>query len=197
MKCPEMVLNLIKNIAFGLCILYAMDQNKDMMYYLQKGTMIGGCMILVEYVIRNICRDVRENFTSGPNGIGDEEDETPVMTPVSTPTQPMEEEVMETTAMPMEENPTTMTEEDKEIQQLIDESMEMEEQEQEEQEEKQKIEYGYSFVHPDAMKLPEVRIPKCLQDNPCNVCPVMMGGTADLMTVKPRKKPIAGCGEEY
>ena len=58
---------------------------------------------------------------------------------------------------------------------------------------KQKIEYGYSFVHPDAMKLPEIRIPKCIGDKSCSVCPVMMGGTADLMQVEPRKKPIAGC----
>lgn len=190
LKCPDMVLNLIKYITFGLCILYALDQNKKLNYYLQRSVMIGCSMVFVEYIIKNICRDVKENFTTGP-GLEEEDDE--------------DDEIIE---MPTSSGVRTNEEDrdDEELNKLVDESMRdmqieneiMEDDEQEEmienkKEETQKIEYGYSFVHPDAMKLPEVRIPRCIQDNPCNVCPVMMGGTADLMQVKPIKKPIPGC----
>lgn len=181
MNCPKMILNLIKYVAFGICILYAVNQNRDMIHYIQKGGMIGGGMVIIEYLIENICRDVRENFTTGP-GISDEEGTEEGMTEQPTPMMEMNE--------------------DEELDKLIEESMDEEMMEnemvkqvneEEEMKEGQKIEYGYSFVHPDAMKLPEVRIPKCLQEMECSVCPVMMGGTADLMQVKPVKKPIAGC----
>lgn len=195
-QCPEMVLNLIKYIAFGLCILYVLDSNKSMEYYLQKGGMIGIGMVLVEYLIKNICRDMRENFTSGPDGVEGEEGEEikELMTPIDTSSS----ETPTVTTMPPKDD-----EEDLDLDKMIDESIEdmkiekdIMEEETQEQEEKQKIEYGYSFVHPSAMKLPEIRIPKCIQDNPCNVCPVMMGGTADLMQVKPSKKPKE-CDNEY
>jgi hypothetical protein len=191
LKCPDMVLNLIKYIAFGLCILYALDQNKKLNYYLQRCTMIGFSMVFVEYVIKSVCRDVKENFTTGPGQIGEEEED-------------MEEIIENEMPTSSTTGPEIKSNEDEELNKLVDESIKdmqleneiMEEDDMMEEkmvEEKQKIEYGYSFVHPDAMKLPEVRIPRCIQDNPCNVCPVMMGGTADLMQVKPRKKPIAGC----
>lgn len=180
MKCPEIVLNAIKYIAFGICILYVIDSSKSTNYYLQKGIMIGGGMVVIEYIIKNICRDVRENFTTGPNGLSNEEDN-------------LESKIEEVPIVPMAPKEIKI---DKE---LLDESSNIEKEIMEEDmtienenidDEKQVIEYGYSFVHPSAMKLPEVRIQKCLQDNPCNVCPVMMGGTADLMQVKPTKKPV-------
>jgi hypothetical protein len=179
LKCPDMVLNLVKYIVFGLCILYALDQNKNMNYYIQRSLMIGCGMVFAEYVIKSVCRDIKENFTPNMTTEPDMQEEGG------------EEKLTSGPGISEEDN------EDEELEQLVDESIEneiiKEDNQEEMMEEKQNIEYGYSFVHPDAMKLPEVRIPRCIQDNPCNVCPVMMGGTADLMQVKPVKKPIAGC----
>lgn len=181
MKCPKIVLNFIKYVAFGLCILYVLDQNKSTPYYLQKSIMIGSGMILVEYIIQNICRDMKENFTTGP-GIEEEEEIEPIIPEVKKETE-TETETSENGLADLMDETAAMEQE----------IMEEDEMEEAMEEKKPKIEYGYSFVHPDAMKLPEVRIPRCIQDNPCNVCPTVMGGTADLMQVKPVKKPIAGC----
>lgn len=164
-KCSNIILNLIKYTIFGICILYTIEQNKETMYYIQRGGIIGVCMIFVEYIIENICRDIRENFTTSSD-ISDISD--------------ISEENLE----------KIIDEEDKNLEKIVDQEEKLVD---EDLEPKQIIEYGYSFVHPDAMKLPEVRLPKCIQEKECSVCPVMIGGTSDLMQVKPRKKPIAGC----
>lgn len=184
MQCPSIILNFIKYIALGLCIIYIMDSKQELMFYLQKGSLIGICMIFVEYVVGNICRDIKENFTTGP-GIEEGMEEQEMIQ-----TQNMEEPISTVEEKSEEEK---LIEDGDEYKNLLDESTIYREQEQEGLDEEQVIEYGYSYVHPDAMKLPEVRLPKCIQDNPCNVCPIMMGGTNDLLEVKPRKKPIAGC----
>lgn len=184
MKCPEIILIAIKYIAFGICILYVIDSTKNTNYYLQKGIMIGSGMVLIEYLVMNICKDVRENFTTGPNGLGNEEDieediEMSMETDMNIKEEEMNVELIDESS-PMKLEKEIMDED------MIEENVE----------EEQKIEYGYSFVHPSAMKLPEVRIPKCIQDNPCNVCPIMMGGTADFLQVKSSQKP-AECDKQF
>lgn len=180
MNCPQIVLNFIKYLAFSLSILYTLDQNKQLKYYLERSIIIGACMVVVEYLIKNICRDVKEKFTTTGPGISEEDDEGEML----------KEEVKD-----------DKKEDEQELNKLIEESMKemdnekekIEEDIEEDMDEKQEIEYGYSYVHPDAMKLPEIRLPKIIQNNECSVCPIMMGGTADLLEIKPRKKPIKGC----
>ncbi len=201
LKCPQMVLNFIKYLAFGLCILYVVDSNKNLEYYFQKGGLIGIGMVLVEYLLTNICRDMRENFTS-LDTVGEEKPIESAIPSVSTDTPDVANTDTEAKSetKPVENTivPAVPAKEDEDLNKMVDESILEKEIMNEEpiESNEQNIEYGYSFVHPSAMKLPVIRIPKCIQDSECNVCPVMMGGTADLMQVKPTKKPKE-CDNEY
>ncbi len=182
-NCNKIVLNAIKYIVYALCILYVLDGTKSTTFYLQKSMLIGSGMILIDYMIKNICRDIRENFDdqmTTPMTTPTEMTTTPMTTPTEMTTTPMTTPTeMTTTPMTTPTERTLTTSESETIktdEQFKNRQIELGE---------QKIEYGYSFVHPSAMKLPEIRIPKCIQDTaPCNVCPIMMGGTADLLQVK-------------
>ncbi len=191
MVCPEIVLNFIKYVAFGLIILYALDQNKSIMHYVQRGVMIGGGMIMIEYIIQNICRDMRENFTTGPNINEEEEME---MIDKENMVEPEINRANEEAISGLNDlvDESAAVEHDVLLEEQLEKEIMQEDLEDMKQEETNKEpEYSYSYVHPDAMKLPEIRLPKCIQDNPCNVCPIIMGGTSDFMHVKP--KPIKNC----
>ena len=171
MKCSVLLLNFVKYMIFSMCILYSIKMDNDIQYYLQTSFLISLSMIIAEYLLDSICRDVRENFST-------------------------EDMVDKKLNQQLDDLIKQRGEMDKMIEQNLLEAEILKEdkhvvEEQQEQEQEQQEESRYSYVHPDALKLPEIRIPRCIQDTKCNVCPVMLGDA--YMSVPRVKKPIAGC----
>jgi hypothetical protein len=164
MKSSLLLLNFVKYMIFSICILYSIKKDNDIQYYLQTSFLISLSMIIAEYLLDSISRDVRENFST------------------------TDEMVDKKLNQQLDDLIKQRGEMDKMVEQnLLETEILKEEQEQEQEQEESR----YSYVHPDALKLPEIRIPRCIQDTKCNVCPVMLGDA--YMSVPRVKKPIAGC----